>query len=1488
MALRTLLKFRNLDLSKDINDRYTKLFKPGVFEGGELVPASGALKVDIVAPWKIISAEGMVIEETSDSKRIGNTGLEISAGQQTYVTVKATYQENSNPIVEYHAIEKSVFESLADKEYHVIFALLDIPVGASLMLSSYIRYAERDVVDKLGRSLLRGLYANSSQLPSAKDNVAGDLWVVANGIGGIPHIYGWDGLQWIIMTDAATAMANLSTHRSNLYTDEKHLTDNEKDAVSDPSIVPIRTSGVTPSATNPFIDNADPRIPNQNENNALKGTDGDPADSNRYVTEEYPWAVPEEIPVLSSSGLVYSEYVYVPSIYGPFFIGKRSDSSPEKAAAYFKLYDATLNREYTTTIYHPTFPSTAVTILGLYKSSTFTLANIIDPARPDADLDGFYTGDVYIRWDIRPDTNFRIVYAKKEWMKRLFDGVNPYHPFPDIALRLKANDAQIPASVIKAIEDIKGRDFDDTPPVSEQNINIRINVVGTKEYVGAVFKSDNVLSDFSNVAGVPAFGNDFVNNIGIPQNYSFENSGLSSVGYDLGTITYGATVDLSSVTINQDVFIDGSLNEYRVLSKSTNTVTIQKRNGKVPRSIDTTLYLTGNLTLDSKVVTNIPSTVGLYTSMIVKGNVNIPSGTIISSIDSVTQITISNAATATILASPFVAVPNTQPNNFYIRGSIKKDNNPRKINLATLDYIIGRDRIMCRQIRAVPNEFHPSTDNVAYEIFTPIHSATHKEPRVRFYGGFKNREAGNRSRVVATGTGSILVTGFFTDLFLLADIKNPAPVITVFVDGDPIGTTPTIPNVADSNGFENELDLQHQYLKMNATTLTDLVPHTVEISIANATDDFIIYGFDLIRNTVSNVEVLPGRAFVQSDLFQKNTLDSSIALPRGGYGLSYIRGKGMVSTRYVNRQLAEYTQTTTLFDMDGADDIYIPKGPVNNSVPTFGPTQGLTKFSYYQEGDIVKLIVDGVSAEAQKEQIFLINSISGGTANFSTPVVITGGTKTATLVHIASTTGDCYDSLREFNRYMFTDMGVKQSSDFAYLVQYGTATNKLFTLEDGTTAIAGKTIKYVNTGIEGADIALSLEGASSELRIRVVASQLDLLVVNTSTISGSVYVDGSPVVTVSFTGAGLNKKTIFTNARYQSHEILITGAAGLNVVGFIVYEPDHSVKLEGSSLATQRIIANYDSSYAYGGPNAGSSLYCSMMPTGVVAVDPYKMGGLFVNATGSDWTTTIDFVTPNVSNPAWGRYTYTDQNNAYFEYTFLGCGFEIEFMSGTNRGYCSIYLNNGSGQRLVTTTNYPSATLKNIDGSNGNVDMYQLLASRRKFGVSGLTSGLWTITVLCTHTKNGTSSAYLINIGTVYEINGDGYYSYSPSKGFRGATGTEDFVYGMDWVKDERTFDSGFAIKEDIPSKTKVNTQAITLQDIRTDKITLTSGSAVAVTFPAPFSDADYIVSYYVVNPSVPSVVMCSPSSLTATGFTANFLVVLTSGTLVYTATKYL
>lgn len=1493
MALRTLLKFRNLDLTKDINDRYTRLFIPGVFDGGLVEPVSGQLKVEIVAPWKLVSIEGMVVEETST-----NTRLTLIAGLTTVIAVKAVYVENNEPYIVAAAIELSAFEMLADKDYYVVFAHVVVPAGATLILNSYIQYANRDTIDKLGRSPLRGIVGSVSVLPEAKDNNHGDLYIVSDNVGGIPHIYGWDGDEWVILTDAATVTANLATHRQNLYVDEKHLTDDEKDALIGTSQYTYGGGGTPPSATNPFVDNADPRIPIQDENNALLGTDGLPSDVNRYVTEEYPWAIPEEkytdMPVITDTHTV----LLLTDISdhendGPFYVGKADDIA--SVPQYFKLYDPELNREYTTSTVHPTYPNAIVSITGVYTDAA--LLNNLNPfTNSNVDIDGFYTGNLYLKWDVTPDTDFKVVFGKRRTMKRLGTTPSFYHPWPDALLRRRFNDAQVPASVIKVIEEIKGRDFDDQPPVSERNTSLRGNVIGTKEWIGAVFKTDNVIGEFSRVENVPAFANDFATNIGIPQDYTFENIPISSISYNYdfttgyGTVTYGSSsVDLSSVIINRDVFIDGSLNEYKVVATDNlaKTIRIQKRNGKVPRSINTNTSFYGSFTATSKVVLNVlPSTAGLVSNMAVRGS-GIPSGTLIASVDSASQITLSNAATTTLLGNPFVAIANTMVTNFYPRGSIKKDNNPRAINLATLEYLLGRRKILCKEIQPVPNEFHPSSGNVAYEITTPLHSATNREPRVRFYGGFKNREYGSRSRVVATNTGTILVTGFFTDLYLIVDLKAANPVLTVTIDGGPTSSTVTTTGIADTNGFDNELDLQQQHLKV-ASGLTDLIPHTVEISVADAVNDFIIHGFDLLRSTLSSISVLPGRAFVQSDLYQKNSMESGISLPRCGIGGSFVRGKGLISTRYVNRSLVESTQTTTLFDMDGADDTTCPRGLVTHGTNNFVPSFGVAKFSYYQPNDIVKLIILDNSFAPVLEQVLVINTISSGAATFTT-TLSTDGTpqRQAILVHMASTTGDIYDSQREFNRYTIADLGVKQTSDFAYLLNSGTASSRLFTLEDGTTSIAAYNVKYMSTGIDGTDLSLNMVDNTSRFRVKAVASQLDIIVANTSSVSGVlISIDGSPARSVNFTNGGLTRYTLWSNARYQSHEAYITNASGLDIVGFIVYEPTHNVKIEGSLLATQNVIANYDSSISTDG---------AIVPTGSISIDPYKLGGIFGNGAGlgTEWTNVFGFTgSGGAYNPFWGRYIWTTKVDSYFEYTFIGGGFEIEYLSYLDRSIAEVYIDTV----LATATSFSGATFKGIVSTTGRIDMYEAAGlNRRKFGMYGLTNTIHTVRVKClgTSVKNGSSSGTGgINICAIYEINSTGYLSYTPSKGFRGKAGVDDFVYGMDWVRDERVFDTGFMVKEQRPSLVKVNSQSVALQDVRSDKILLTAASAsLVVTFAVPYTDSDYFISCLVVtNALSPTLITVTPTTLTSTGFTAKYTSI--PGTdnyyLTYTATKYL
>jgi len=1563
VTIRTLMKFRNLDLTKDINDRYTGLFIPGVFDGGDVVPITGQLSVEIVAPWKLISYDGMVVEETSD-----NSYLDIPAGYTTVIAVKAVYQENDVPIINVVALELSAFNQLTDTEYYVIFAYVVVPSDAITILSSYIQYSARNIVDKLGRSPLRGVLSNASELPDATYNIAGDIYIIGDNVGDTPNIYGWNGFSWIIMTDAATVTANLAVHRANLFTNEKHATDKEKLALIGTSQYIMGTTGLNPgtppSGTNPFVDNADKRIPTQNENNALGGSDGAPADSNRYITEEYPWAIPTEkstiapasisltgnltitsptiTGVSSVSGLVANMIVTgtgippntvivsiptsstitlsnpasstIPS--SPFVVtpicvqlnsivdsgnagfyvnlsASPSISNTPNTTNYFSFYDALLNREYMTSPNHSTNPNSIVSITGVYTDPACTTP--LNPliASPYIDQDGFVLNDLYLTWNIIPDTAYRVLYSIKNTMRVLdrgVTGINPLniypHPFPDAFIRRRMNDAQVPAIVIKTIADIKGRTFDTVPPTVEKNINLRRDLVNTKEYISTAFRTDNVIGDFTSVQNVPAFGNDFSNNLGIPQNYSFENTGLSPIIYNYnvssntGTVTYGPLVNLSSVLINQDVFIGGSLTEYKVIASNNvaKTINIQKRNGKIPRSINTNICYYGTFTNGSPTITSITSTSNLAVNMLVIGD-NIPSGTLIANVDSLSQITLTNAVTITAPTNAFVVAPNTQTINYYIMGSIKKDNNPRQINLATLNYVFGRQHILCRQIQAIPNEFHPYTGAMAFEIAAPLHTMTFKEPRVRFYGGFKNRDAGNRCRVIATGYGSIMVTGFFTDLNLLLDLKTCTNAITVKIDGT-LGTTiSSFPSVATGNGFNNELDIQFQTLPV-ASNLTDYVPHTVEIDIgATVVSDFIVYGFELFRNTVIDVEVLPGRAFVQTDVYYKNLIQTGISVPRGGWGATHTRGRGTVSTRYINRNLVETTQTTSMFDMDGLDDNTCPKGSVVGSTTNFTPSVGTAKFSYYQAGDIVKLIINSTPVI---EQVLVISNIVSGSAQFTTNIAASG--TAALLMHVASTTGDVYDTLREFNRFTFVDLGVKQSIDFAYLLSSGASTSKFFTLSDGTTSIAAQSVAYVSTGIDGADIALNMLSSSSQLRIRAVASQLDILVANTSALTGIlISIDGSPANLVNFSGGGLTRYTVWTNARYQTHEAQITNAAGLDIVGFILYEPTHSVALQGTLLATQNIVANYDSSISTDG---------SIVPTGSVAVDPYKFG-MFINSGGSGtpWTTNFSFSGSGGSyNPYWGRYTWTNQANAYFEYIFFGDGFEIEYLAYGDRGIAAITIDGNP----ATLANFPTASFKGISLTTGMIDMYQnipiLPPARTKFSMSGIPTGAHTLKVLCNYTKNGSSTDFIINICTVYEVNSYGYMSYTPSKDIK----MSSFVDGLNWVRDDRNFDSIPVAKDPPLSLVRVNSQSVATQDVRADKILLTtSTSLVAVTFPVPFSDSDYFLNCNIVtDAALPTVISVTPTNLLSTGFTAWFTTIPSPSSnhyyLVYTATKYL
>lgn len=1329
MALRELLKFRSLDQTRLINDRYSKLILPGVFDGGDITPVPLQLKVD-VAPWKLASLDGMVVEETSAVVR-----LSTPAGQTTVISVKAQYLENANPIVETLATEITAWTALLDRDYHVVLGWVTVPLSATQVLSSYIDLRPRDVIDKIGRSAFRGTVTNAGLLP-ASNSVVGDFYIVV-APGDLPNVYAWNGSSWILMTDSVQVVADLAAHRQNLLIDEKHLTDDEKGAM-------VGTSGTPLSFTNPVVDDADTRIPTQDENDALVGSDGSPSSTNLYVTQDYPIGVPDELAFASAP---VSPYVLAPTASGPYYVGKQVAPS---ANQYFSFYHYTAARELTTST------SVPVTVLAVYTDSGLTAE--LDPATsPSVDVDGFFTGDLYIKYSVTPTSALRLLYTKFNTLKTISTAA---------LQRRSVRDAQTSAEAIRVIEKAKGRLFDDLTPVLESNYELRRSVINAKEFVSSVFNADFVVYDFARVQNVPEFAGNFVPNVGIPQSYSFSNGTAYTYNSITGTVTYSSPVSLVSV-VPGHVFIDDNAVEFRVQSTGVNSVVIRDRIGNIP-----------------------------------------------------------------------LTVVNTVVNAF--SGSIKPDNNPRKTNLSVLDNILGRDRVNVRQLEVVHNEFHPSTENVAFAVRTPLRSLYYREPRLRMYGSFRNDRAGLQSRVLCTNAGRLLMTGFFTDLILLVDLLDSSPTISVYVDGVSAGGPIDLSRgglVADPAVIPDDIHMEYVAV---ATNLSDGVPHTVEVVINNASGDFIFYGVDFIRYSSSDTTVLPGRAFVQSDLYKLDAITSpstpAVALAN----------RGQVVTRYINRTGSFVTATQALADLDGTTGT--PSGVAVAATPNFSVLSGLAKFSNYRAGDIVKLVT------ASSEETKVIGSIpTPGNIVFTNNVI---GSGSAVLYHVGSTSsGFSLDPNREYARYYPADFSIGNLGDFG--LNFAVPGDKTYTLDDGTTSVSALNVQYVTTGIDGVDYALSLVGLSSTMRIRAVCCRMDILVADSTPTSAGYSVDGCPTFPITSAGSGLQRVRVFTNARYQTHEVLITNGTGLKFAGIILYEPTTQVPIEGTALSTQNQLARYQ---------ASTNLLGDAIPSGAVAIDPLTNGGIFINGTGTgtSWVGSLDFV----QSPSFGKYISTSREGGTFEYSFIGQGLELEYSAGPDRGIPRLFLNTV----LVTSTNFPGAVLSGLNTATGEVDMYSATVTRKRIAISGLTKARYTLTLVIPtpRSKNVSSTDYFINVTSVYELNSDGTFGVTPSQSVR-----QDFVFGLDSLRDERNFDSGAVAIEEVPVQRSVILPA------RAGRVTLsTSAESVNIVFTQPMTDMNFMVSAQFINlvdtnPLLQPIII---SGISAAGFTARWNVSLPSG----------
>lgn len=162
MSLRAIFRFENLDSTKDLNDRFSGLFKAGIYEGGA-VKINSSNTAAIVEPFKALTADGMAVisDEEIIVPNIPSTTVNI------WIVLEAYYVIDSNPVMRLKVIDR---EQNIDPSIHVRLAK-----KISTTSYDYLNDGCVDKVDPIGRNHYRGVLS-SNEFNSMQDSFAVFDW----------------------------------------------------------------------------------------------------------------------------------------------------------------------------------------------------------------------------------------------------------------------------------------------------------------------------------------------------------------------------------------------------------------------------------------------------------------------------------------------------------------------------------------------------------------------------------------------------------------------------------------------------------------------------------------------------------------------------------------------------------------------------------------------------------------------------------------------------------------------------------------------------------------------------------------------------------------------------------------------------------------------------------------------------------------------------------------------------------------------------------------------------------------------------------------------------------------------------------------------------------------------------------------------------------------------------------------------------------------
>lgn len=217
MPLRTLTRFRNPDLTSDLNHRLRNLVNKGVFFGGQVLPVAGTLDVS-VPNFAAMGADGMVtlLEGAAET-------LTCTPGVSQWVLLRAYYVANDAAVAELEVLGATAYDALStiEQQQRVKLALVTLGPTATEVTTADISFVAADQIDPVIRSPFRGAVDAETDLPDWTDpatgvttqNRAGDIYFVNDE----RLFYSWSVTgtpQWAPVISAAEEVA-LRNHKDN-------------------------------------------------------------------------------------------------------------------------------------------------------------------------------------------------------------------------------------------------------------------------------------------------------------------------------------------------------------------------------------------------------------------------------------------------------------------------------------------------------------------------------------------------------------------------------------------------------------------------------------------------------------------------------------------------------------------------------------------------------------------------------------------------------------------------------------------------------------------------------------------------------------------------------------------------------------------------------------------------------------------------------------------------------------------------------------------------------------------------------------------------------------------------------------------------------------------------------------------------------------------------------------------------------------------------